>query len=128
MSFVRPIVIEGGLQQPARTGACASAGPLALNTVAVATTLTATLISSGALLLNTGATVTADTAANYLLAYPELQINDSISFYATNNTAGVITPTAATGVTIGGRGTFAIGLNLVILTRTGASAYTLAVI
>lgn len=125
MSFVRPVVIEGGLQQPARSGACASAGPLVPNTSAVATTLSAAFISSGALLLNTGASVTADTAANYLLAYPDLQIGDSVTCFVTNNTAAAITPAAATGVTIGGRGTFAIGLNLATLQRTGAAAYTL---
>lgn len=125
MSFVRPVVIEGGLQQPARTGACASAGPLAVNTVAAAATLTAALISSGAVLLNTGATIGPDTATNFLAAYPDLQIGDSITCYVTNNTAAALTPTASAGVTIGGRGTFAIGLNLAILQRTGAATYTL---
>jgi hypothetical protein len=133
MSYTRQVVLDLGTQRaagPATTGLGANISPQF--SVVASTVLVAGSISSGALVLNTGVTgVVSDTAANYALAYPEMNVGDTISCYVTNLTLAAIVPTFGAGVTLvaTGKPSFSIGSNVVTLTKTAVTpTYTLTIL
>jgi hypothetical protein len=73
-----------------------------------------------------GRAVTVPTAANLLLAAPDMDIGDSFSVIASVTTAFAATWTANTGVTITGRTTLPASTTsqLITVTRTGAATFT----
>ncbi len=108
--------------------------PTALTT-AGAGTLLAALLASG-LLVRTGpggaVADTIDTGANLDIAYPDMQVGDTLSLFYTNGVAFAITITAAAGVTLGtAANNNVIAANtgrLLILRKTGVATYVLYVI
>ena len=131
--YTRQVVVEQGMHKMAGPGTVGLGANIAPQSSVVASTiLTAGLISSGALVLNTGVTgVVSDTAANYALAYPEMNVGDSISSFVTNQTAGAIVPTFGAGVTLvaTGKPSFSVGTNIAVITKTAVTpTYTLTLL
>ena len=131
--FTRAMVFEQGLQRPAGPGVTGFySNPTPIFSVTASTVLTAGSLVGGALVLNTGVTgVVSDTATNYALAFPEMNVGDSLVTCVTNLTAGAIVPTFGAGVTLvpTGKPSFSVGTNFAVLTKSAVTpAYTLTIL
>lgn len=126
----RLAVFDGGLQRPQRAGDSPLLGliPNVISADANAT-LTVANISGGAVVFTgftAGRNLTLDTAANYLAAFPWMDIGDSITIVLSITTAFAGTLVTATGMTLAGRAAVPASstCSLLTLTRTGAATMT----
>ena len=132
--YTRAVAIEQGMQRPIGPGVSGTNTNISpVSSVLPSTILTAGNLVSGALVLNVGVTgVVTDTAANYLLAFPEMNVGDSLTTIVTNLTAAAIVPTFGAGVTLvaTGKPSFSIGTNFAVLTKSASpvTAYVLTIL
>ena len=76
-----------------------------------------------------GRTLTADTAANYLAAFPQLDIGESIECVVGVSTAFALTLVTAAGVTLKGRATVPASTTCrIFITKTSATTVDLTVV
>lgn len=124
---------QGGLAKVARPGEAPIATELpTLISADAADTLSAAKFSLGALLytgLTAGRNLTADTAANYLAAFPQLDVGESVACKVGVSTAFALTLVTATGVTLKGRATVPASTTMTIyITKTSATTVDLTVL
>lgn len=129
MSYFRQVISDQGLNRVMRQGD----GILNPSISVVATDANAVLSAAqvaGGVIQFTGFTagrnLTTDTAANYLLQFPEMDIGDAMQVIISITTAFAGTFVAGAGVTLAGRATVpANTTSHSYLIRTGAAAFTL---
>ena len=124
---------QGGLAKEARPGEAPVSTMLpTLIAADAAATLTVANFSLGCLLftgLTAGRTLTADTAANYLAAFPQLDIGESIECVVGVSTAFALTLVTAAGVTLRGRATVPANTTCrIFITKTSATTVDLTVV
>ena len=133
MSFVRPIIQDAsGLMRNARAGDGHVVGAGISITAVTADandTLTAAKVAAGAVAytgFTAGRNITADTAANYLAAFPNMDIGDAVGVHVAITTAFAGTLVTATGVTLKGRATIvANGSSMIYIVKTSATTVDL---
>ena len=123
----------GGLQKEARPGEAPVSTMLpTLIAADAAATLTVANFSLGCLLftgLTAGRNLTADTAANYLAAFPQLDIGESIECVVGVSVAFALTLVTAAGVTLRGRATVPASTTCrIFITKTSATTVDLTVV
>lgn len=124
---------QGGLPKEARPGeAPVSTAVPTLIAADTNATLTVANFSLGCLLF-TGLTadrnLTADTAVNYLAAFPQLDIGESIECKVGVSVAFALTLVTATGVTLKGRATVPASTTCsIFITKTSATTVDLTVV
>lgn len=129
MSYFRQVVSDQGLNRVMRQGD----GILNPSISVIATDANAVLSAAqvaGGVIQFTGFTagrnLTTDTAANYLLQFPEMDIGDSLQLLISIITAFAGTFVAGTDITLAGRTTVPANSTVqCYLTRTGAATFTL---
>lgn len=132
MGFKRIIIQDSGLSRNMRQGD--NWDNPAISTVAAdaATTITAAQAAGGVIMytgFTAGRVLTVDTGANFALAFPEMDIGDSLGFTISTIAAFAGTFAAATGVTLVGRSTVpASSAVTVYLTKTGAGTFNWTVL
>lgn len=128
MSQVRNMVNDRGMGRAGAGGDIATelATPLLIAADA-ADTLTATKICSGVVVYSgftAGRNITLDTAANILLAIPDLAVGECVEVQISSTAAFAGTFVAATGVTLKGRATVPASSHVhCYLIRTGAATF-----
>ena len=124
---------QGGLDKVSRPGEAPVSTMLpTLITADAADTLTAAKFSLGCLLytgLTASRNLTVDTAANYLAAFPQLDVGESIECVVGVSTAFALTLVTAAGVTLRGRATVPASTTCrIFVTRTGAATVDVVVV
>jgi len=131
--FVRACIKEKGLERLMRNGDGILANPrITSYATDAAKTVTVTEIAGGVLQvtgLTAGRNLTADTAANYLAAFPQLDIGESIECVVGVSVAFALTLVTAAGVTLKGRATVPANTTCrIFITKTSATTVELTVV
>ena len=130
---MRPVVIDGGLQRPARSGDGLISNP-SISTISADAnaTITATQVAGGVVQFTgftAGRTLTTDTAANLLAQFSDMDVGDTREFLVSIVPAFAGTWAAGTGVTLAGRATTpASSSTVIIITKTSATTVTWTVL
>lgn len=132
MGFKRILLQDSGLTRNMRTGDNWDNPVISTVAADAAATISAAQVAGGVIMytsFSAGRVLTTDTAANFLAAFPEMDIGDSLGFTVSCIAAFAGTFAAGTGVTLVGRATCpASSAVTVYLTRTGAAAYNWTVL
>jgi hypothetical protein len=127
MTAVRNVIMDpGGMARNSRNGDNAMTSMMLTKIATDANQVLALAAISGGLIQFTsftaGRVVTTDTAANIILAFPQMDIGDTFIIIVSNTQAFAATWAAGTGVTLAGKATtLASGFNFVAITKTGAA-------
>ena len=128
MAFKRITLMESGLERYMRAGDNWDNPVITSIATDAAAVMSATQVSGGVIMytgFTAGRVLTTDTAANYALVFPEMDIGDSLGFTVSCIAAFAGTFAAGAGVTLAGRATCpASSAVTVYLTRTGAATFT----
>ena len=124
---------QGGMAKEARPGEAVVSTMLpTLISADANATLSVANFSLGCLLftgLTTGRNLTADTAVNYLAAFPQLDIGESIECVVGVSVAFALTLVTAAGVTLKGRATVPASTTCrIFITKTSATTVDLTVV
>ena len=124
---------QGGLAKECRPGEAPISSMLpTLISADAADSLLVAKFSLGCLLytgITAGRNLTADTAANYLAAFPQLDIGESIECVVGVSPAFALTLVTATGVTLKGRATVPASTTCrIFITKTSATTVDLTVV
>ena len=125
MGYKRLIIQDGGMTRNARVGDSEQNPLITVISADAADTLTVTKCSGGVVQytgFTAGRVLTTDTAANYLAAYPEMDIGDAYLFKVSCVAAFAGTWAAAAGVTLKGKTTCPASSNVdVYIVKTSAT-------
>jgi hypothetical protein len=132
MGFKRLILQDQGLSRNMRAGDNWDNPVISAIAADAAATISAAQVAGGVIMytsFSAGRVLTTDTAANFALAFPEMDVGDSLGFTVSSIAAFAGTFAAGTGVTLVGRATCpASSAVTVYLTRTGAATFNWTVL
>jgi hypothetical protein len=132
MGFKRLIIQDSGLSRNMRQGDNWDNPVISTVAADAAATITAAQVAGGVVMytsFSAGRVLTTDTGANFALAFPEMDIGDSVGFTVSSIAAFAGTFAAGVGVTLAGRATCpASSAVTCYLTRTGAATFTWTVL
>ena len=131
MPYARFMMQENGMARVSRAGDSVVNPAITAIATDANDTLTAAKVAGGAIQytgFTAGRTLTVDTAANYNLTFPEMDIGDTVTFKVSITTAFAGTLAVATGVTLAGRAAVTANTEATCyLIKTAAAAFVLRV-